>query len=136
MVWTLIVLVLHMPSVTATAPLAERVDDAAAARLGGDVLHPGLGLLVLSFIAVLNIYKPRGLTGYGQRASHGGCGQLKNAGNGEPVTPSTSKTVLPPLTPLSSNRPIIGTRARENGVAGGRPSGSDHSSVDHGLGTR
>jgi hypothetical protein len=38
MVWTLIVLVLHMPSVTATAPLAERVDDAAAARLGGDVL--------------------------------------------------------------------------------------------------
>jgi hypothetical protein len=32
------------------------------------VLHPGVGLLVLSFIAVLNIYKPRGLTGYGQRA--------------------------------------------------------------------
>ena len=66
--FALIVLVLHMPSVTAMARLAERVDDAAAARLGGDVLHPGVGLVVLSFIAVLNIYKPRGLTGYGQRA--------------------------------------------------------------------
>jgi hypothetical protein len=64
----LTVLILHMPSVTATAELAERVDDAAAARLGGDVLHPGVGLLVLIFVAVLNIYKPRGLTGYGQRA--------------------------------------------------------------------
>ena len=37
----LIFLLLHMPSVTATAKLAGQLDDSAAARLGGDVLHPG-----------------------------------------------------------------------------------------------
>ena len=31
------------------------------------MLHPGVGLLVLVFVAVLNVYKPRGLTGFGQR---------------------------------------------------------------------
>ena len=67
----LIILILHMPSVTATARLAAQADDATAARLGGDVLHPAVGLLVLVFIAVLNIYKPRGLTGFGQRARSG-----------------------------------------------------------------
>jgi len=36
-------------------------------RLGGDVLHPALGLLVLIVVAVLNLYKPRGTTRYGQR---------------------------------------------------------------------
>jgi hypothetical protein len=36
-------------------------------RLGGDIAHSGLGLLVLVVVAVLNLYKPRGLTGYGQR---------------------------------------------------------------------
>jgi hypothetical protein len=63
----LVILILHMPSVTATAQLAAKADDTTAARLGGDVLHPALGLLVLVFVAVLNIYKPRGLTGFGQR---------------------------------------------------------------------
>jgi hypothetical protein len=63
----LAVLVLHMPSVTLTAKLAEQADDTTAARLGGDVAHPGIGLFVLVFVAVLNIYKPRGLTGLGRR---------------------------------------------------------------------
>src|SRR5829696_1016773 len=63
----LVILLLHMPSVTATAEHAAQIDDGAAAQLGGDVLHPGVGLLVLVFIAVLNVYKPRGLTGFGQR---------------------------------------------------------------------
>jgi hypothetical protein len=66
--FALVILILHMPSVTATARLAAQVDDTAAVRLGGDVLHPAVGLLVLVFIAVLNIYKPRGMTGLGQRA--------------------------------------------------------------------
>jgi len=35
------------------------------------VLHPAVGLLVLVFIAVLNIYKPRGPTGFGERARSG-----------------------------------------------------------------
>ncbi|HKN45569.1 MAG TPA: hypothetical protein VJW23_16785, partial [Propionibacteriaceae bacterium] len=41
-------------------------DDAAASRLGGDVLHPAVGLIVLIVITVLNVHKPRGLTPYGQ----------------------------------------------------------------------
>jgi uncharacterized membrane protein len=63
----LTVLLLHMPSVTATASTARNADDAAVLQLGGDVLHPALGLVVLVVVAVLNLYKPRGTTRYGQR---------------------------------------------------------------------
>jgi uncharacterized membrane protein len=63
---SLAVLLLHMPSVSTLARLARTADDAAASRLGGDVLHPALGLLVLIVITVLNVHKPRGLTPYGQ----------------------------------------------------------------------
>jgi hypothetical protein len=64
---SLAVLLLHMPGVSTLASLARTADDAAASRLGGDVLHPALGLLVLLVITVLNVHKPRGLTPYGQR---------------------------------------------------------------------
>jgi uncharacterized membrane protein len=63
----LAVLLLHMPSVTATARVARTTDDATVLQLGGDVLHPALGLLVLMVVAVLNLYKPRGTTRYGER---------------------------------------------------------------------
>ena len=63
----LIVLILHMPTVTAAADLARTLDDGAVAELGGDVLHPAVGLMVLVVVAVLNIYKPRGVTAYGRR---------------------------------------------------------------------
>jgi hypothetical protein len=33
----------------------------------GDLLHPGLGLVVLLLIQVLNVFKPRGLTRHGWR---------------------------------------------------------------------
>ena len=64
---SLIILVLHMPSVSTVASLARTADNDAASRLGGDVLHPAVGLLVLIVITVLNVHKPRGLTPYGQR---------------------------------------------------------------------
>jgi hypothetical protein len=64
---SLAVLLLHMPSVSTMAGLARTADDAAASRLGGDVLHPALGLLVLIVVTVLNVHKPRGLTPYGQQ---------------------------------------------------------------------
>jgi hypothetical protein len=35
--------------------------------MGGDLFHPGAGLVVLLAITVLNVYKPRGLTPYGWR---------------------------------------------------------------------
>jgi hypothetical protein len=63
---SLAVLLLHMPSVSTLAGLARTADDAAASQLGGDVLHPALGLLVLIVITALNVHKPRGLTPYGQ----------------------------------------------------------------------
>ena len=63
----LVVLLLHMPSVTTAARVARTADDATVLQLGGDVLHPALGLLVLTVVAVLNLYKPRGTTRYGQR---------------------------------------------------------------------
>lgn len=63
----LAVLLLHLPSVTATADTARTAADATVLQLGGDVLHPALGLLVLVVVAVLNLYKPRGTTRHGQR---------------------------------------------------------------------
>ena len=68
-VLALTVLILHMPTVTAAANLARTVDNRAVIALGGDVLHPALGLVLLVVVAVLNVYKPRGLTGFGRKRS-------------------------------------------------------------------
>ncbi len=62
-----VVLLLHMPTVSAMADVARETDSANLSGLGGDLLHPGLGLVVLLVIQVLNVYKPRGLTPYGWR---------------------------------------------------------------------
>ncbi len=58
---------LHMPKVRVMADAARATDDGQVLRLGGEVVHPALGLVVLSVITVLNVYKPRGLTPYGAR---------------------------------------------------------------------
>jgi len=62
-----VVLVLHMPTVSAMAKLARNVDGADLRALGGDLFHPAVGLVPLLAIAVLNVYKPAGLTPYGWR---------------------------------------------------------------------
>ena len=62
-----VVLLLHMPDVSVLADVAQEAEGASLAGLGGDLLHPGLGLVVLLVITVLNVYKPRGLTPYGWR---------------------------------------------------------------------
>ena len=62
-----VVLLLRMPTVSLLAAVAREADGAGLAALGGDLLHPGVGLLVLLVITVLNVYKPRGLTRYGWR---------------------------------------------------------------------
>ena len=66
-VMALTVLVLHMPDVAAGAEVARTQDDRAVMALGGDVLHPALGLVVLIIVAVLNVYKPRGVTAFGRK---------------------------------------------------------------------
>jgi len=66
-VFSTLVLLLHMPDVSSTADLARRTEPSAAHGLGGDILHPAIGLIVLLAITGLNVYKPRGLTHYGWR---------------------------------------------------------------------
>lgn len=65
-----VVLLLHMPDVSVMADLAQGANGAELAGLGGDLLHPGIGLVVLLVIQVLNVYKPRGMTPYGWRKQH------------------------------------------------------------------
>ena len=65
-----VILLLRMPTVSLLADMAQTADGAALAGLGGDFLHPGVGLLVLLVITGLNVYKPRGLTRYGWRKQH------------------------------------------------------------------
>jgi hypothetical protein len=62
-----VVLVLHMPTVSAMARVARQAEGADLRALGGDLFHPGVGLLVLLAITVLNVYKPAGVTPYGWR---------------------------------------------------------------------
>jgi hypothetical protein len=70
-VFSIVILLLHMPTVSDMADLAQAVNDTELAGLGGDLLHPGVGLLVLLVITGLNVYKPRGLTPYGWRQQRG-----------------------------------------------------------------
>jgi len=65
-----VVLLLHMPTVSSTADVAREADGARLDELGGDLLHPGVGLVVLLMIQVMNVYKPPGMTRYGWRKQH------------------------------------------------------------------
>lgn len=66
-----VVLLQHMQTVSFFAGVAAEVDsaDVGGLRSGlqGELLHAGVGLLVLLVIQVLNVYKPRGMTPYGWR---------------------------------------------------------------------
>jgi hypothetical protein len=65
------VLLGHMPTVSTLTSLAARseITDVAALRGGlrGELLHAGVGLMVLFVIEWLNVHKPRGMTAYGLR---------------------------------------------------------------------
>lgn len=63
--------VLHMPTVSSMADAARTASPEDLRRLGGDLFHPGFGLVVLLVIMVLNVYKPRGRTRYGRREQGG-----------------------------------------------------------------
>ena len=62
-----VVLLFHMPTVSLIADEAQQAEGASLGGLGGDLLHPGIGLVVLLVIQVLNLYKPPGMTRYGWR---------------------------------------------------------------------
>ncbi|MEO7908659.1 MAG: DUF2269 domain-containing protein [Roseiflexaceae bacterium] len=68
------ILLVHMQTVSFLAGVAATMGSADVGRLRdglrGELLHAGVGLLVLLVIQVLNVYKPRGMTSYGQRKQH------------------------------------------------------------------
>ncbi len=68
------VLLQHMQTVSYFAGVAAELDSVDIGRLQGalqgELLHAGVGLLVLLVIQVLNVYKPRGMTPYGWRKQH------------------------------------------------------------------
>jgi hypothetical protein len=65
-----VVLWLHMPTVSLMADVAREAEGARLDQLGGDLAHPGIGLVLLLAVNVLNIYKPPGMTRYGWRKQH------------------------------------------------------------------
>src|SRR5205823_3537878 len=75
--------------------------DAAVLRggLGGDLFHPGVGLLVLLAITVLNVYKPAGLTPYGWRKQR-------------EQWSAPQRSARPALTSVSST-PVVGADVRQ-----------------------
>jgi hypothetical protein len=81
-----LVLLVHMPTVNTMAAFAQTADDAELRALGGDLVHPGIGLLLLLLITGLNVYKPSGLTPYGWRKQRHERNALPtSAGRGRPV---------------------------------------------------
>ena len=69
-----VVLLQHMQTVNFFAGVAAETDSADVGGLRdglrGELLHAGVGLLVLLVIQVLNMYKPQGMTPYGWRKQH------------------------------------------------------------------
>jgi hypothetical protein len=55
-------------SIAADAAISE-VRSVLSSALRGELLHAGVGLVLLLAIEALNVYKPRGLTAYGRRQS-------------------------------------------------------------------
>jgi hypothetical protein len=66
-----VVLILHMPTVSAASDTARHARGERLYGLGGDLFHPTVGLVVLLAILVLNVYKPPGMTRYGWRRRFG-----------------------------------------------------------------
>ena len=66
-----LVLLEHMQTVSLFADIAAQMDStnlpAMSDGLQSELLHGGVGLLILMVVQVLNVYKPRGLTPHGWR---------------------------------------------------------------------
>jgi hypothetical protein len=85
------VLLLHMPTVSAMAAFAQTADLAELRVLGGDLVHPGIGLVLLLLITGLNVYKPAGLTPYGWRKQREERKTLPTSGGGGRPAPVAAR---------------------------------------------
>ena len=100
-----VVLLLHMPTVSATAAMLREMDmvrgadGAGHSGMGGDLFHPGVGLIVLLVIAVLNVYKPRGQTPYGWRKQ-----QERLRVDGQGVRMTDDESLIRPVRPVTRRR--------------------------------
>ena len=56
------VLLLHMPDVSAIVTALRTADGGEVKDYGGDLVHAGLALALLLVIQILNLYKPAGVT--------------------------------------------------------------------------
>jgi xanthine/uracil permease len=65
-----LVLLLNMQTVSSLADVAADADSADLPGAGGQLLHAGIGTLVLLITVILAVFKPRGMTRYGQRKQH------------------------------------------------------------------
>lgn len=64
------VLLLHMPDVSAIVTALRTADGGEVKDYGGDLVHAGLALALLLVIQILNLYKPAGVTPYGWRKNN------------------------------------------------------------------
>lgn len=62
-----VVLLLNMQTVSFLAGVATETESVDLVGMWGELLHAGVGLLVLLLITILSMYKPRGMTRYGFR---------------------------------------------------------------------
>ncbi len=72
-VFATVILLLHMPTVSAFARVVAETDSTylnGLSGLRGELLHSLGGLLVLVVTTILAVYKPHGMTRYGWRKHH------------------------------------------------------------------
>ncbi len=62
-----VVLLLHIPTVTSLAQVTAKADGGGLPDGSGELLHAGVGLVILLAVTSLGVYKPRGITRYGRR---------------------------------------------------------------------
>jgi hypothetical protein len=66
-VFATVILLQTMPGVSVQADLVSETSSFNIGGLQSQLLHAGGGLVVLGVITVLSVFKPKGLTKYGQR---------------------------------------------------------------------
>jgi hypothetical protein len=108
-----VVLLHHMPTVSKMARSSEGADLRA---LGGDLFYPGVGLLLLLAITVLNVSKPTGPTPYGWRKQREQA--PRRARRPQPVAsiPSICAREVQPTSSIKKGQPLVPAGLSRNGV--------------------